>query len=164
MVDPRDPRYQALIAESRQADFDNLLRYHQAQEIQRRRDMGRGLTTFSAGVPNPDRRDEAYQRTFQSLDYPRVAGDRRAQARAVLEAAGRTSGIGMSGGSALAAGNLANAQRNVQAGGINLIGAGLEAADRNLPPLESLFPSAQPPADPRVGSRPGAGFNNPHTG
>lgn len=135
-IDPRDPRYQALIQESRDADFQALLMGHQQQAIQRERQRARGgLSTTS------DRQDEAHQRSFRALDYPGVANDRRAQARAVLQNAANMSGIGMSGGAAGTAGSLANDQRNVQAGGISMIGAGLETADRNLPAFESLFAS-----------------------
>ena len=130
-INPSDPRYQALIAESRDADFQNLLLGHQRQAIEARRQRGRGgQSTVS------DRQDEAHQRSFRALDYPGVANERRDAARGALERAGKMAGVGMSGIS----GNLAfqnEALRGDQLeGDIRLLGESAGQIDRSW---EDLF-------------------------
>ncbi len=133
IVDPRDPRYQALIAESRQADFANLLMGHQQQAIEARRHVARGgQSTVS------DRDDAKRQTEFRALDYPGVANERRNAARAALLAAGNAAGIGISGSNV--SGNLAfqnEALRGDQLeGDIRLLGESAGQIDRSW---EDLF-------------------------
>ena len=130
-INPSDPRYQALIAESRDADFQNLLLGHQQQQIQAERQRARGgLSTVS------DRQDEAHQRSFKALDFPGVANERRNAARQALINAASGAQLGMSGIS----GNLAfqnEALRGDQLeGDIRLLGESAGQIDRSW---EDLF-------------------------
>ena len=132
-INPSDPRYQALIAESRDADFQNLLLGHQQQRIQAERQHARGgLSTVS------DRQDEAHQRSFRALDYPGVANERREAARGALERAGRMAGVGMSGISGELALDREGLGANQRAGSLGAIGDATEQIERSLLSFEGL--------------------------
>ncbi len=133
-VNPNDPRYQALIEESRQADFANLLMGHQQQAIEARRHVARGgQSTVS------NRQDEAHQRSYRALDYPGVANQRREQARnALIAAAGAARISGVPGDLALAQEGVGASQR---AASLGLIG---DATNQVSKSWEDLFGTSGP--------------------
>jgi len=131
-VNPNDPRYQALIAESRQSDFANLLIGQQQRAIEDRRHVARG------GQPTISDRDDARRQVeFRALDFPGVAAQRREAARSALinaANAARISGV---------PGDLAIKQEeigaNQRAGSIGSIGDAIEDIESSLPKVTKSF-------------------------
>ena len=162
-INPSDPRYQALIAESRDADFANLLMGHQQQAVESRRHQARGgLSTVS------DRQDEAHQRSFRALDYPGVANERRNAARQALINATGAAQLGISG--ANVAGQLGLENERLRGdqleGDIRLLGESAGQIDRSIRSFEDLRPSTSTVSSPRgspQGDRRIGGRNFPFT-